>query len=70
MDLEKAYDITDREWLWAVMHVMCGIGGRLLRGEKSFYEDSRACVRLGQGESEWFKVKVGLRQGCDVAVVV
>ena len=63
MDLEKAYDRIDREGLWDVLR-MYGVGGRLLRGVKSFYTDSRACVRVGQSESEWFPVKVGLRQGC------
>ena len=28
------------------------------------YVDSRACVRVGNDVSEWFLVKVGLRQGC------
>ena len=35
-----------------------------MRAIKSFYEDSRACVRVGRGESDWFEVNVGLRQGC------
>ena len=29
----------------------------------SFYIDSRACVGVGSGTSEWFPVEVGLRQG-------
>ena len=41
-----------------------GIGGRLLEGVKSFYVNSKACVRVGNGVSEWFPVKVCLRQGC------
>ena len=63
MDLEKAYDRIDREALWKVMG-MYGIGGKLLTAVKSFYMESRACVRVGDGESEWFAVEVGLRQGC------
>ena len=31
---------------------------------QSFYVDSRVCVRVGNGVSEWFLVNVGLRQGC------
>ena len=31
---------------------------------REFYEDCRACVRVGNGVSEWFPVNVGLRQGC------
>ena len=41
-----------------------GIGGRLLRGVRSLYVGSKACVRVGNEVSEWFPVRVGLRQGC------
>ena len=63
MDLEKAYDRVDRNALWKVLCIY-GVGGRLLRGVQSFYESSRACVRVANGLSEWFPVCVGLRQGC------
>ena len=63
MDLEKAYDRIDREALWVVLQGY-GVGGRLLDGVKSFYVNSRACVRVGNCISEWFDVRVGLRQGC------
>ena len=63
MDLEKAYDRIDREGLWQMLRLY-GLGGRLLRAVKSFYESSRACVRVGDSVSEWFPVRVGLRQGC------
>ncbi len=35
-----------------------------MRAVKSFYEGSRVCVRGDIGESDWFEVNVGLRQGC------
>ena len=63
MDLEKAYDKVDREALWRVLRLY-GVGGKLLKAVQSFYVDSRACVRVGSEVSEWFTVKVGLRQGC------
>ena len=63
MDLEKAYDRVDREALWDVLQLY-GVGGKLLRAVKSFYVGSKACVRVGSELSEWFPVKVGLRQGC------
>ena len=49
-----------------------GVGGKLLKAVKSFYVDSRACVRVGNDVREWFPVNVGLRQGwlCDVFMVV
>ena len=63
LDLEKAYDRVDREALWKVLSLY-GVGGKLMRAVKSFYVNSRACVRIGGGESSWFEVKVGVRQGC------
>ncbi len=33
-----------------------GLGGRLLKGVKSFHVNSRACVRVGNGVSDWFLV--------------
>ena len=43
LDLEKAYD---RDAVWNVLRLY-GIGGRLLRGLKSLYVGSKACVRVG-----------------------
>ena len=63
LDLEKAYDRVDRDAMWNVLRLN-GIGGRLLRGAKSLYVGSKACVRVGNEVSEWFPVRVGLRQGC------
>ncbi len=40
------------------------LGGRLLKGVKSFYVNSRACVRVENGVSDWFPVQIGLQQGC------
>ena len=45
LDLEKAYDRVDRDAMWNVLRLY-GIGGRLLRGVKSLYVGSKACVKL------------------------
>ena len=60
LDLEKAYD---RDAMWNVLRLY-GTGGRLLRGVKSLYVGSKACFRVRNEVSEWFPVRVGLRQGC------
>ncbi len=59
IDLERAYDRVDRDALWSVLQIY-GIGGRLMRAVKSFYDGSRARVRVGRGESDLFEVNVGL----------
>ena len=43
LGLEKEYD---RDAMWNVLRFY-GIGGRLLRGVKSLYVGSKACVRVG-----------------------
>ena len=63
MDLEKAYDRVDRDAMWNVLRLY-GVGGKLLQAVKSLYVDSKVCVRVGSEMSEWFPVRVGLRQGC------
>ena len=52
-----------RDAMWNVLRLY-GTGGRLLRGVKSLYAGSKDCVRVGNEVSEWFPVRVGLRQGC------
>ena len=49
--------------MWNVLRLY-GIGVRLLGGVESLYVGSKACVRVGNEVSEWFPVRVGLRQGC------
>ena len=70
MDLEKAYDRIDRNALWQVLRIYDDVGRNLLMAVQSLYNESRACVRGESGASEWFDVNMGLRQGCDVSVVV
>ncbi len=57
--IHYAYDGVDREKLWSVLQIY-GIGGRLMRAVKSFYEGSKACVSVGGVESDWIEVNVGL----------
>ena len=42
---------------------MYDVDGKLLSGMKSMYVDSSACVRVKQGESEWFRIDSGVRYG-------
>ncbi len=48
MDLEKAYNRVDREALWTVLYIY-GVGGQLLKGIQTFYRETNACVRVGEG---------------------
>ena len=55
MYLQQAYDRFNREDQWQVL-VIYGVGGRLLNGIKSMYEDSEACVRINGVKSDWFNI--------------
>ena len=47
IDLEKAYDIVNREVFWRVLR-MCDVGGKLSIGIKSMYVD-----RFSLCQSKW-----------------
>ena len=63
IDQERAFDRVVRAELWKCLAER-GIFGDLLRAIPSLYICSQAAVRTREGETDWFKVKCGLRQGC------
>ena len=63
IDQEKAFDRVVRAELWKCLAER-GIFGELLRDIQSLYICSQATVRTREGETDWFEVKCGLRQGC------
>ncbi len=67
MNLQKAYDRVDRKGLWNVLRI-CGVGGHLLEGIRSFYKDVGAYLHLNGELSESFSVDVGVRWVCDVTM--
>ncbi|KAK3518986.1 hypothetical protein QTP70_016199 [Hemibagrus guttatus] len=62
VDLEKAYDRVPREELWYCMR-KSGVGEKYVRVVQDMYERSRTVVRCAVGQTEEFKVEVGLHQG-------
>ncbi|KAK3541748.1 hypothetical protein QTP86_002145, partial [Hemibagrus guttatus] len=61
-DLEKAYDRLPREELWYCMR-KSGVAEKYVRVVQDMYERSRTVVRCAVGQTEEFKVEVGLHQG-------
>ncbi|KAK3536514.1 hypothetical protein QTP86_013837 [Hemibagrus guttatus] len=61
-DLEKAYDRVPREELWYCMR-KSGVAEKYVRVVQDMYERSRTVVRCAVGQTEEFKVVVGLHQG-------
>ncbi|KAK3527786.1 hypothetical protein QTP86_006772 [Hemibagrus guttatus] len=62
VDLEKAYDRVPREELWYCMR-KSGVAEKYVRVVQDMYERSRTVVRCAVGQTEEFKVEVGLYQG-------
>ncbi|KAK3550755.1 hypothetical protein QTP70_004596 [Hemibagrus guttatus] len=61
-DLEKAYDRVPREELWYCMR-KSGVAEKYVRVVQDMYDRSRTVVRCAVGQTEEFKVEVGLHQG-------
>ncbi|KAK3571098.1 hypothetical protein QTP86_001776 [Hemibagrus guttatus] len=62
VDLEKAYDKVPREELWYCMR-KSEVAEKYVRVVQDMYERSRTVVRCAVGQTEEFKVEVGLHQG-------
>ncbi|KAK3510617.1 hypothetical protein QTP70_011874 [Hemibagrus guttatus] len=62
VDLEKAYDRVPREELWYCMR-KSGVAEKYVRVVQDMYERSKTVVRCAVGQTEEFKVEVGLHQG-------
>ncbi|KAK3547492.1 hypothetical protein QTP86_021194, partial [Hemibagrus guttatus] len=62
VDLEKAYDRVPTEELWYCMR-KSGVAEKYVRVVQDMYERSRTVVRCAVGQTEEFKVEVGLHQG-------
>ncbi|KAK3539601.1 hypothetical protein QTP70_010244 [Hemibagrus guttatus] len=62
VDLEKVYDRVPREELWYCMR-KSGVAEKYVRVVQDVYERSRTVVRCAVGQTEEFKVEVGLHQG-------
>ncbi|KAK3511407.1 hypothetical protein QTP70_007333 [Hemibagrus guttatus] len=62
VDLEKAYDRVPRAELWYCMRTS-GVAEKYVRVVQDMYERSRTVGRCAVGQTEEFKVEVGLHQG-------
>ena len=62
VDFENSFDLVHRESLWKIMESY-GIPRKIIHMVQMLDENSE-CVLLDEGEeSEWFKVKTGVKQG-------
>ena len=69
IDVRKAYDRVWRDGLWKALWQK-GVRGKMWRVIKNYYRKVQSAVRLDEGNTEWFDVDVGVRQGCVISPVL
>ena len=62
VDLEKAFDQVPRKVIWWALRKL-GVEKWIVRLVQGMYANARSRVRVGEGNSEEFEVKVGVHQG-------
>ena len=60
---KKAFDSIHREALWKIAAVY-GIPQKHIKIIKSIYLNSSCCIKTENGNSEFFNIETGARQGC------
>ena len=63
IDYSKAFDCVDHKTLWRTLLEM-GAPQHTIQILESLYKDQLATVRTEYGETEWFRIGKGVRQGC------
>ena len=61
--LLKAFDCVSHSQLWNTMTEM-GFPKHLVALMAKLYEDQQSSVRTSVGDTEWFSIERGVRQGC------
>ena len=62
VDLEKAFDRVPRKVIWRALRKL-GVDEWIVRLVQGMYSNARSRVRVGEGYSDVFEVKVGVHQG-------
>ena len=62
IDLEKAYDRIPREEIWRCLRLR-GVPEYLVQTIMDMYKDSATTIKTAAGDTDAFKVRVGLHQG-------
>ena len=62
VDLEKAFDRVPRKEIWWALRKL-GVEEWIMRLVQGMYANARSRIRVGEGYSEEFEVKVGVHQG-------
>ena len=63
IDYAKAFDCVDHNKLWKILKEI-GVLNHLTCFLRNLYAGQEATVRTGHGATDWFKIGIGVRQGC------
>ena len=62
-DYTKDFNCVDHNKLWKILKEM-GLSDHLICLLRNLYVDQEATVRTGQGTTDWFQIRKGVRQSC------
>ena len=63
VDLEKAFDLVSQKIIWCALRKLGVPEEWIMRLVQGMYANAWSHVRVGEGYSEVFEVKVGVHQG-------
>ena len=63
IDYSKAFDCVSHKELWNIMRDM-GFPTHVVELISKLYEDQESAVRTSRGDTDWFEIGRGVRQGC------
>jgi len=66
IEYEKALDSVHTDRLWLIMRSY-GIPSKIINMVKAVYNDFECAVVDGEDTMEWFKIKTGVKQGCNMS---
>ena len=69
VDLEKAFDRVPREVVWWALRCL-GVEEWLVTVIIAMYEGVTTAVKIKEGESDGFEVKVGVHQGSVLSILL
>ena len=63
IEYAKAFDCVGHSALWKALLEM-GVPTHFVKLISNLYDNQQACVRTEKGDSDWFNIGQGVRQGC------
>ena len=69
IDFEKAFDSLHQDTLWRILEKY-GIPTKVIRLIKIFYKEYKCVVEVNKDKTEMFRVKTGVRQGCNMSALL